>query len=85
MTFGIKREPEPKRIIWADETKKKLDDVRARKAKIVEQLDFEERSVRALCNHTYFDGSSAIEVGHDDDPYDGSGARFTYCTVCNSL
>lgn len=83
------RPVEPVRTIWADATRKKLEDITARKRALHEQLnalDEEARGVESLCNHTFPDGTSAIKVRYDPgDPYDGWESRtYTRCTVCGT-
>lgn len=87
--FGRRRtEPEPPpRTAWADESKRKLDEIRSRRKAVIEALDAEERSAKALCNHTYPNGTSALKRVDWDDPYDyssqGSGS-YTTCEACGS-
>ena len=77
--FGRRRtEPDPpKRTVWADKTKAVLDDVRKRRTELVRKLDDEERAARELCNHTFPNGTSAIEQSYDED-----NDPYTRCTVC---
>ena len=68
----------PIRNVWADEIKRRLDDVRARRTEVVKKLDEEERLAKEQCNHTYPDGRSAMTSYYDDE-YNRDVA---YCEVC---
>lgn len=73
------RQPEPpKRTVWADKTKTIIDDIRKRRQELNDKLDKEEHAAKALCNHTFSDGTSAIENCYDYE-YDRD---FTSCSVC---
>jgi hypothetical protein len=80
--YGFRRnEPEPpKRTVWADETKQKLDAIERKRS----ELAIEERMVKQLCNHTYPNGASAMTTTHDDDPYGPDSGPVTYCTICRN-
>ena len=80
-TFGNQRiePPPPKRTVWADETQRKLEEIRKKR----KELDDEERSVKLLCNHTYPNGQSAMTTEYHTDPYGPDSGPVTYCEVCN--
>lgn len=78
--FGRRRtEPEPpKRTVWADKTRVILDDVLKRRIELVRKLDDEEQTAKELCNHTFPNGTSAIEQSYDDE----DDRAYSRCTVC---
>jgi hypothetical protein len=68
--------------VWADVTGQKLKDVKDQ-IKALERLEI---TIRSQCNHTYPDGTSALEEWHDSDPYGPSGPTSGHsCKVCHSV
>lgn len=71
-----KKERTP-RNVWADDVKDRLADVEKRR----EELDREEEKIKLSCNHTFQNGTSALESKEDFDDWTMQVEVFT-CTAC---
>ena len=63
--------------VWADETKRLLDDVNKKLVLITQEI----LEIKSRCNHTYSTGISALRKS--TDPHDDSD--FTRCEICQTL
>ncbi len=86
--FGPTKPEPPPRKVWADTVQVELAVMAKEYARIhrdLKSLQDLETSIKAECNHTFKDGTSALVENPYEDPYDYNGSAFRMtCTVCGT-